>query len=106
MKSEKHLAFIRSLPCLVCGDDTGSDACHIRYSDASIGKVNPGISAKPGDEYTVPMCRTHHEQQHKGSEKRFWEGIGLDPVSVALRLFKLTGDHARACKVIQEAQHD
>ena len=79
MRSEKHLAFIRSLPCLVCGDDQTIDACHVRYSDSAYGKVNSGIGAKPGDEWTVPMCRHHHTCQHSGSETGFWRGIGLDP---------------------------
>jgi hypothetical protein len=102
MRSKKHLDFIRSLPCLVCGDDQGSDACHVRYSEYP--KVNPGIGAKPGDEFTVPMCRRHHSYQHRGSETQFWASLGIDPLKIAEELFHVTGDHAAACSFIKRHQ--
>jgi hypothetical protein len=103
MRSAKHLKFIRSLPCLICGDDTGSDACHVRYSDSFFQKLNPGIGRKPGDEWTVPMCRTHHTAQHEGSETGFWKIMRLNPLTIAKQLFAATGDHAKGCHIVGKA---
>jgi len=43
---EAHLQFIRGLPCLVCEDNTATEACHIRFSDCRAAKVNPGVGQK------------------------------------------------------------
>jgi len=105
MRSAKHLRFIRSLPCLVCGTDQAVDACHVRYSDAAAGKVNPGLGAKPGDEWTIPMCRYHHTAQHKGSETGFWKNLGLDPLPIAQDLFRHTGDALMGESIIRMVQN-
>ena len=86
MRSEKHRAFIRSLPCLVCSDDTGSDACHVRYSDCSRRQDQyRHFGPKPGDEYTVPMCRTPSYDAAQRVRNGILEGIGLDPLMIALQ---------------------
>ena len=104
MRDEKHLKFIRSLPCLVCQNNISTQACHIRMTDARFGKVNPGIAAKPDDKYTLPMCDVHHSAQHKaGNERTFWEGIGLDPIPLALELYAVSGDYEKGCEIIARA---
>ena len=101
---KKHLDFIRSLPCLICHDNTGTEATHIRMSDARHNKVNPGVGAKPDDKYTLPLCNLHHREQHAiGDERKFWDGIGLDPIPLALELYKVSGDHEKGCEIIQRA---
>jgi hypothetical protein len=50
------------------------------------------LGRKVSDEFTVPVCRAHHRELHRhGNEKAWWEGIGLDPLPIALRLWQ----HAR-----------
>jgi hypothetical protein len=40
---------------------------------------------------TVPVCRTHHRELHRyGDEASWWSGVGVDPVDVALRLWRRT----------------
>ena len=100
---KKHLDFIRSLPCCVCHNNIETQAAHIRYSDARFGKTNPG-SHKPDDKYTLPLCNLHHQEQHAiGDERKFWDGIGLDPIPLALELYAISGDNEKGCKIIQRA---
>jgi len=91
-----HLAFIRTLPCLVCANDIETEAAHIRMSDWSIAKPMTGVGTKPDDYYTVPLCSEHHRQQHAhGNERKWWERFNIDPVKVALALYVASGDFER-----------
>jgi hypothetical protein len=49
-RNSQYLAFVRSLPCCVCGGVTDS-AHHI----IGVGGMG-GVGTKPGDEYTMPVC--------------------------------------------------
>ena len=100
-----HLDFIRQLPCCVCGDPIHTQAAHIRYSDARVGKVNAGVGAKPHDRFTVPLCNIHHDQQHNmGNERRFWELYKIDPILIALALYSISGDMEEAERIINARQ--
>lgn len=101
---EAHLEFIRGLPCLVCQDNTSTEACHIRFSDSRAAKVNPGVGQKPHDYWTVPLCGRHHREQHDGNEQRFWDSAMIDPIAVAPWLYLVSGDQ-EAAEAIIRAQH-
>ncbi len=101
---EKHLRFIRELPCLVCQDNTATEACHIRFSDSRAAKVNPGVGQKPHDHWTVPLCGKHHREQHEQNEQEFWDTAMIDPLFVAMALFLNSGD-VEAGETIIRAQH-
>lgn len=101
--NEKHLAFIRTLPCLVCQDNISTEACHIRFSDLSVAKRKVGVAEKPDDFWTVPMCGDHHRRQHTMNEQRFWQEIDVDPIRTALALFAISGDFERGCEVVMNA---
>lgn len=91
VKSERHLAFIRQLPCCICHNNIETQAAHVRFTcDA---KINPGMQQKPSDRYTVPLCNRHHEEQHRMNEKVFWLTVGIDPHKLADLLWSVTGDH-------------
>lgn len=84
VKSGKHLAFIRALPCIAClcaGVITDrSQAAHLRFSCAAVGKINPGMAGKADDTKCLPLCPRHHLfDQHGGSEREFWERLRVDP---------------------------
>lgn len=91
-----HLDFIRGLSCVICGSHRAVEACHVRFSDASYAKGNPGIGTKPSDAWTVPMCAEHHrlgtDAQHNSNEKAWWEHHRIDPLMVALKLHGISGD--------------
>src|SRR5258707_1699740 len=75
----QHLTFIRQLPCVACGKAAPSEAAHVRSgSDA-------GAGIKPSDRYSVSLCTSCHELQHRFGELRFWSVLRIDPVNAALR---------------------
>jgi hypothetical protein len=104
-RDEKHLAFIRQLPCLCCGNDIETEAAHIRFADRTVCKRQTGKAEKPDDAFTVPMCGRCHRRQHDMNEREFWRGEGIDPIRVALALWKWSGD-GDACAVILVAARD
>jgi hypothetical protein len=50
----------------------------------------PGsLARKVSDEYTVPVCRVHHRDLHGyGDEASWWAGVGIDPLPIALELWR------------------
>lgn len=102
-KSDKHLDFIRSLPCLVCKDNTSTEAAHIRMSCARVGKRPVGTGEKPDDAWTIPLCGKCHRIQHSMHEVRFWNAYDLDPILTALALYRVTGNHELGCQIIGNA---
>ena|SRR5689334_18757061 len=82
-----YLSWLRTLPCAVCCSNITVDAAHIRFSDARIGKVNPGVGNKPHDFFAVPLCRDCHDEQHGMNEGVFWRKYDRDPLLISLSLF-------------------
>src|SRR5207249_3249398 len=40
---------------------------------------------------STPLCRTHHRELHRsGSEFRWWQATGIDPLKIARKLWKKT----------------
>lgn len=91
-RDEKHLKWLRTTYCCICLDNTSIEACHVRLSDSSIGKFNPGMKEKPDDCFTLPLCSKHHREQHRGSELMFWKRYDIDPVKLSLRIHSFSGD--------------
>lgn len=97
-----HLAWIRTLPCVVCLDDTATEAAHVRLSDARAAKVNPGVGQKPHDRWTVPLCSDCHREQHDcGDEAKWWALYDRDPILIALALYSVSGDYAKGMTIIR-----
>lgn len=86
VKDEKHLNYIRSLNCCICGAPN-VDAAHIRTASLEHGKRGLGMQEKASDCWTVPLCRTHHTEQHAfGNELKWWASKGIDPFLLAMSL--------------------
>lgn len=100
----EHLQFVRSLPCLCCGNDIETEAAHIRYADARADKRSVGKAEKPDDKWTVPLCGRCHRRQHDVNERAFWEGQSIDPVFVALALYLQSGDHQAGLEIVRNAR--
>lgn len=100
-RDNRHLAYVRSLPCCVCGSTRNVEAAHIRMGCEAIGKPPTGMQEKPGDRWTTNLCHYHHQSgvlaQHRVGEKVFWFEIhGLNPFEIAARLWIESGGAARA----------
>lgn len=98
-KSPKHLDFIRSLGCLICGDATCTEAAHVRYAEPLAGKLITGMGIKSHDKFTVPLCSRHHREQHANGERSWWSQFGIDPVYAALALHSVTGDNETGSRI-------
>ena len=82
IRDKDHLKFVAQQPCLVCGRQP-CDAHHLRFAQPR------ALGRKVSDEFTVPLCRTHHRALHDvGDEERWWSDQHLDPLSVATRLWR------------------
>lgn len=91
-RDNRHLAFIRRLPCAACGIAGPCDAAHLRAGDLNIGKRHTGKAEKPSDRWTAPLCRDCHTRQHSGAELAFWSAIGIDPFDLCQALYAVSGD--------------
>jgi hypothetical protein len=85
-RDNKHLDYIRSLPCCICGDDTTVEAAHIRAASIIDGKPHTGMAEKPSDKWTLPLCGEHHREQHTMRELVFWAKYKINPFVLAMKL--------------------
>src|SRR6266403_158879 len=83
-RSKAHLAFVGSQPCLVC-QGSPCDAHHLKFAQPrSLGR-------KVSDEFTVPLCREHHQELHRhGNERAWWTNLRIDALKVAKDLWAAT----------------
>lgn len=104
--SPGHLEFIRQLPCLSCGKRPPSTAAHLRFATAD-EPLKPGTGLKPPDFRAVPLCAGCHLKEEDG-KLTFWGGCmakGIsDPIAVAERLRRISGDLDRGFQAIAHAR--
>jgi hypothetical protein len=87
-RDKAHRDFVCSQPCVICGRRP-SDAHHIRFGQPR------ALGRKVSDEFTVPLCRVHHRDLHRGSdEKKWWDAAKIEPMEVAQRLWRETRNNA------------
>jgi hypothetical protein len=84
--SVKHQKFVASFPCVVCGNDTQVQCCHIR-SIPKVGNVGKGIR---DDRFCIPMCFTCHTQQHLIGELEFFEKYNINPILISMKLASIS----------------
>jgi hypothetical protein len=83
-RNKAHLMFVVSQPCLVC-QRSPCDAHHLKFAEPR------ALGRKVSDEYTVPLCRDHHQQLHRhGNEAGWWSNVQTNPLEVALDLWTQT----------------
>ena len=96
----QHLAFVRQLSCVACGKAAPSEAAHVRLG------TDGGAGIKPSDRYSVSLCTSCHELQHRFGELRFWSVLRIDPLNVAMRLWTISGNlEAGERTVFRARQH-
>jgi hypothetical protein len=101
-----YLAFIRTLPCVICWAHP-VEACHVRYNALAYGKPITGVGNKPDDRWTVPMCHEHHSQQHANGERLWWIEKKIDPLAVAALIYShWTVDDLKAARQVIMSAYD
>jgi len=84
LRDKDHLKFVSTQRCLIC-ERQPADAHHIRFAQLR------ALGRKVSDEFTVPLCRTHHREIHRcGDEAAWWNKHRLDPLIVASALWRKT----------------
>jgi hypothetical protein len=77
IRDRDHVKSIGKQPCLVCGR-LPADPHHLRFAQS------PALGRKVSDEFTVPLCRTHHREIHRcGNEAAWWAKTGIDAAAAA-----------------------
>ncbi|GMO63433.1 ERF family protein [Bradyrhizobium ottawaense] len=86
-RSKAHLCFVKEQPCLVCRQ-TPCDAHHLKFAQAR------ALGRKVSDEFTVPLCRAHHQELHQhGNERAWWANLQIAPLPVAQQLWAASPVH-------------
>lgn len=81
IRDKRHLQFVASHPCVICGRNR-SQAHHLTFAQPK------GMSIKVSDEFTVPLCSTHHRELHQfGNEAAWWDRHGIEPTEIAKNLW-------------------
>jgi hypothetical protein len=84
VRDKAHRRFVSSQACLVCGRQP-SDPHHLRFAQPR------ALSRKVSDEFTVPLCRIHHREVHRGGDEvAWWNKLRVDPCFVAAALWAQT----------------
>jgi len=82
LRDKDHLRFVASQPCLVCGRQP-SDPHHLRFAQPR------ALGLKVSDEFTVPLCRDHHQQLHQaGNELAWWHDLNINALEIAKGLWE------------------
>ena len=82
IRCKEHLRYVASQPCVICGRSP-SHAHHVRYAQRR------GLGIKVSDEFTVPLCATHHTQLHNTTKEReWWQERKVDPLMIAVTLWR------------------
>jgi len=98
--NRNHVSFIHKLPCIVCGTRRNIEAAHVKMGNPLYGK-EAGGTLRPDDTFILPLCVSHHDEQHAMNEAAFWMALAIDPLCLALALFDSTGDEERAEQIIR-----
>jgi hypothetical protein len=105
-RNAKYLALVRRCPCMGCDNDPAKVAAHVRMTRT--GKPIAGTSAKPGDNWTLPLCAACHTDypgaQHQVGEVTFWQRLKVDPLPLCQRLYHAAPDIQAMRQVIFAAR--
>ena len=81
IRDRDHIRHVIKQPCLICGRRP-SDPHHLRLAQSR------ALGRKVSDEFTVPLCRTHHREVHRcGEEGSWWQKTAIDPLAAARTLW-------------------
>lgn len=72
------LQWLRTKNCCIGGTCAGRiEAAHVRTG------TDGGMGSKPSDRYAIPMCASHHAEQHMAGEATFSERHNVNMKSMA-----------------------
>jgi hypothetical protein len=84
LRDKDHRRFVSRQPCLICARQP-CDPHHLRFAQPR------GLGLKVSDEFTVPLCRTHHREVHRSAdEQAWWQRYRIDALTIASNLWRST----------------
>lgn len=115
--TQKHLKFIDSLPCVICGGSCGQSTHHHllrvgreyqRPMKGQEGLMFPkikskGMGTKSDDRFCLPICAKHHAEAHRyGNDKEYFRQNDIaEPERLALALWKVSGQYDKAMDLMK-----
>ncbi len=83
-RSDKHLAFVRSLPCL-------APVCQYRAEPHHAGGIvsGRGVGHKGSDYRTIPLCALHHRLAHLMGKATFFDKVKVDISEAIIRTLEM-----------------
>ena len=100
IRNSGHLAFVASKPCLICGRNR-AHAHHLKFAQPT------ALGRKVSDEFTVPLCSTHHRELHQhGDERVWWAAKGIDALGAAEELWRSARPAAHVPPAVTYATDD
>lgn len=98
LKDAKYLAFVRTIPCVVCIlpwriEKSGVSYSNVQESSTESAHVGErGLGQKCSDRETIPLCSAHHRtgrDSHHILGKGFFAHHGLDKEKIIAELNRL-----------------
>ena len=80
IRSPSHLAWIRTHVCVLSnrGECDGRiEAAHVRIGHGG------GMGMKPGDDRSLPLCHSHHAEQHNIGDQTFQAKYSINLLEIA-----------------------
>ncbi|MBR1249297.1 DUF968 domain-containing protein [Bradyrhizobium sp. AUGA SZCCT0169] len=88
-RSKAHLAYVRAQPCVICQREP-CDAHHLKFAQTR------ALGRKVSDEFTIPLCRDHHIDLHRGgNEIAWWANLQIAPLEIAKSLWEVSSTGGR-----------
>ena len=113
--TQKHLKFIDSLPCVICGRTESThhhllrvDREYLTATKETEGLMFPkvkskGMGTKSDDRFCLPVCPKHHAEAHAfGNDKVYFQKHGIvKPEEFALALWRRSGQNERVMDLMK-----
>jgi hypothetical protein len=102
--SPKHLDFVRSLPCVVCGF-----VAIAHHLNRSVDGLPKGKGRKNTDRWAIPLCTLHHNGQkdsvHGHGDDEAWLAMrGIQARDLAAALWRVSGDLEAGERIVYRAK--
>lgn len=94
IRSSVHRRWLKTFVCAVfnndgtCDERHAPDIAHVRTA------TNGAMGRKPSDEWSVPLCRTHHRRAHQIGDRAFEIERGINLLEMAKEFARASRDPA------------
>jgi hypothetical protein len=98
--SPKHIAWLVTLPCLLCGR-YGCDPHHLK---TAVDGQPKGMGRTALDRWALPVCRKAHDYLEAGDDEQRLIVLRIDGRAIAQQLWSHTGETEAAERILFRAR--